>query len=295
MKNNATNETPVTQNSNSLPDALLPISFNSCCMPAGYSTHHKDVDCFGTCFSKKACNDTTYPYSSSEEKALYPMANMTEHFKKELKDECLSPTTLVPPMEWCQNPNNVQAGTNTTSLSYHIHNIPPMGCSHVSNSGGSGAFQNMLIFPSAKLALCGIPKVGITQWIQFLRFVAGAKDYPSLPHYKRDVSFFRFDKLDPLAQKRIWEDEEWKFAVFLRDPAERLLSAYLDKILKNKALVDEIGSNGTIAFEQFVARLSQTFNGPSCKTPNLNGLSWCSDPRKLFPLNYGFVVFVISC
>eukprot|EP01082_Thalassiosira_pseudonana_P006125 g5370.t1 g5370 contig2:411565-412326(-) len=159
-----------------------------------------------------------------KEKNQYPQLQLTLDVRTKLRNRCVTNlTSLSPPVEWC--------GKTSLDDEYDekTDSYPPPGCSHTTNGGGSGAFQHVMIFPSAKLAFCGIPKVGITQWVQFLRFVAGAKDYPSVPHYKLDTDFFQFDKLEPSIQKEIWNSEEWTWAAFLRDPAERILSAYLDK------------------------------------------------------------------
>jgi hypothetical protein len=43
--------------------------------------------------------------------------------------------------------------------------------------GGSGPYDRLYLYPSGKLAFCGIPKAGITHWLHFLRFTIGAKDY----------------------------------------------------------------------------------------------------------------------
>eukprot|EP00581_Thalassiosira_minuscula_P009972 CAMPEP_0183710196 /NCGR_PEP_ID=MMETSP0737-20130205/5998_1 /TAXON_ID=385413 /ORGANISM="Thalassiosira miniscula, Strain CCMP1093" /LENGTH=490 /DNA_ID=CAMNT_0025938421 /DNA_START=68 /DNA_END=1540 /DNA_ORIENTATION=+ len=257
-------------------EALQPITYKSCCMPPGIWRETSDMACFGTCYNERACIDPLYPYSSEEEKAMLPINDSVER-RKELIGKCKSPKNIQPPMEWCQKTHHSHATNNITS-SYLVNGIPPAGCSLTSGGGGSGAFQHVILFPSAKLAFCGIPKVGITQWEQFLRFTLGAKDYPSLPHAKLDREVFQFDKLAPEAQRRIWEDEEWTWAAFVRNPAERLLSAYLDKVkgqAKNQKWLD-----GIETFEDFVNSLSKTFNETSCAAGGaITGLSWCSDPH----------------
>ena len=107
---------------------------------------------------------------------------------------------------------------------------------------------------------------------QFLRFYFGAKDYPSLPHYKLDREFLQFDALEPHVQRRIWEADEWTWAAFIRNPAERLLSAYLDKVESKKKWT----------FEKFVDSLSKsTDNITTCDGADpFYGLNWCSDPRE---------------
>lgn len=56
--------------------------------------------------------------------------------------------------------------------------------------------------------------------------MAGAKDYLSLPHYKRDAGLFEFDRLNEETQRQIWENEEWTWAAFIRNPAV----GFFDKI-----------------------------------------------------------------
>ena len=203
------NETKTHHRTDMLIEALQPITFNECCIPAVQKDTHNpaNVDCFGTCYNERACTDPIYPFNSAEEKAMLPMAHHTPQGRKELKRKCKSPKKPVPPVEWCQKPPTVDETTNNETTAAHlVEGIPPAGCTAVTSGGGSGPFQHVILFPSAKLAFCGIPKVGITQWEQFLRFYIGAKDYPALPHYKLDRNFFQFDKLDPMAQRRIWED-----------------------------------------------------------------------------------------
>ena len=142
------------------------------------------------------------------------------------------------------------------------------------------AFQHVILFPKHKLAFCGIPKVGITQWEQFLRFYIGAKDYPALPHFKLDRNFFQYDKLDPDAQRQIWEDDEWTWSAFVRNPAERLLSAYLDKVRARRSRV--LGPDGKpLPFVEFVESLASRVNYTDCNDDKggFRGLGWCSDPH----------------
>jgi len=279
-------------------EALKPITFNSCCLPAAFinTNNPTDVDCFGTCYSDRACNDTTYPFNSIEEKRLFPSVKMTSEYREKLRAGCMSPERLTPPIQWCQKPQSRRDSTKKKKdggmFAQLAKGIPPAGCSQLTHGAGSGPFQHVIIFPSSKLAFCGIPKVGITMWEQFLRFYIGAKDYPSLPHYKLDRTPFQYDQLDPLAQRRIWEDDEWTWATFIRNPAERLLSGYLDKVHKNEANFN--WTDGELTFETFVDVLSRSVNLTATydskgnikthKCTNIgktlrDGLTWCSDPH----------------
>ena len=306
-----------------IPEALHPITYNECCVPAIHANYGRpnDMKCFGTCYNERACHDPSYPYANMLERKKYGhLKELVGDERKLLRQRCVfKPEYLVPNVTWCSKQNS---GNDAFAP------VPRPGCSLVTNGGGSGPWQNVFIFPRAKLAFCGIPKglflacllssvrqhkpavlvlsfciyacitkVGITQWIQFARFVAGAKDYPSLPHYKLDNDFFRFDKLNTSVQEEIWTSKDWTWAVFLREPAERLLSAYLDKVAKQgtqEKVQKALGFDTSMefGFEQFVERLSIDVNKTGCKMEGGNdspstgilngmtGLGWCSDPRK---------------
>ncbi len=75
---------------------------------------------------------------------------------------------------------------------------------------GFAALSNRFFcfFPSLYPAFCGIPKVGITQWIQFLRFTLGARDYRAHPHSKRDQRLLRFDSMREEVQMEILNGDD---------------------------------------------------------------------------------------
>lgn len=157
-----------------------------------------------------------------------------------------------------------------------------MGCSDVIGmSGMSGSFDRMILFPPGKLAFCGIPKVGYSAWLQFLRFTLGAKDYQSHPHSKIDKNFFLFDRLNPKNQRNILENEKWTKAVFLRDPAERFLSAYLDKIHDNSQWDKSMNTRKNMTFAKFVdfvGKSNITCDKDKGELSQL-GMTWCMDPH----------------
>eukprot|EP00934_Nitzschia_sp_Nitz4_P009004 Nitzschia sp. Nitz4//scaffold5_size260463//244157//245893//NITZ4_001032-RA/size260463-processed-gene-0.152-mRNA-1//-1//CDS//3329555490//8994//frame0 len=149
-----------------------------------------------------------------------------------------------------------------------------------------GAFAHHLFFiPKAKLIFCGIPKVGITEWIKFFRYTIGAKDYLSVPHYKKDRTNFFLKSLDPLQAQALLNDPSWTKAVFLRNPLDRLLSAYFDKIVgqgyTQKAFkigrLEDKSNRPTLTFQEFVDRVTNTTIPVDCSDPN--GLKGCTDPH----------------
>ena len=295
-----TTESTTASISEELPEALQldPSLFaiadrprDNCCLHWSQTTRKRTKkqksQCRGVCFTPRACSDGgdgIYPFRDKKEKLFFgrlKKRNETETnteggggkhapWKDELRNKCLKRNKTShqqqPPNRW-----------NTTLPFPFADDLPPPGCSSVSQSAG-GSFQHLYILPRAKLAFCGIPKVGITNWLQFLRFVMGAHDYVSFPHGKPDLLLWSFDLLQPEVQERIWNDPEWTFAAFLRNPAERLLSAYLDKIEKK-------GRHGNLSFDDFVEGLERELPEElDCRDDktiksSLTGMSWCTDPH----------------
>ena len=133
-----TNETALQRH---LPEALQPVTFDGCC-----ESHIKS-----TCLTEKACNNSLYPFSSEEEAKMFEMWNPPLSEKVQHRHQCnIASNSMAPPTRWCSN--------NTSSYNF------PTGCSQYSMSGRSGPYDRVLLFPQGKLAFCGIPKGGITQW-----------------------------------------------------------------------------------------------------------------------------------
>ena len=124
----------------SMVEALQPVTFNECCIPAVFKHSHtpKDVPCYGTCYNERACTDINYPFNSVEEMDMFPLVEPSPDGLKQLKEECKSPKNgMVPPMQWCQTKANSK--DKEYGVPAHlVDGIPPAGCSFASNSGGSG-------------------------------------------------------------------------------------------------------------------------------------------------------------
>lgn len=240
-----------------LPDALTEVTFPRCC--------DKDKSAFRqACLTEKACNSSfLYPFTSKEESLMFASWSPKKRVSSKHRKRCEKANGALSPQHvWCRKDNR------TTF---------PFGCSNtIGMGGGSGPYDRLYLFPKGKLAFCGVPKAGITQWLQFHRFVLGAKDYQSSPYFKSDVDKFRFDKLKPKVQKQVWMDSQWTKAILIREPAERLLSAYLDKIDNRKAVFGR-----TLSFAEFIDILEQKniTRGINGKRGPWTGLTWMSDPH----------------
>lgn len=82
-------------------------------------------------------------------------------------------------------------------------------------------------------------------------------------------------------------DPEWKFIAFLRNPAERLLSAYLDKVYSKKTEREHFqkqhGLNRTLSFNEFLDVLAEEPLPCPSRLGNdldrLKGVNWCTNPH----------------
>eukprot|EP00977_Amphora_coffeiformis_P006116 scaffold1323_cov160-Amphora_coffeaeformis.AAC.21 len=261
-----------------LPEALDPPDHQKCCLPPGKSSKEAKNKWKATCFTAKACNvSSTYPFTNVQQKEQFAKYDFgPKSLKSEHRQHCwqVAVERKVEEAHWCRivpyNNNSHDDGNAAIPEAAY-----PMGCSRaVGMGGGSGPFDRLVVFADAKLAFCGVPKSGITRWIQFLRFTLGAKDYQDAPYYKLDYKPFHFDVLRPAVQCEIWNDPSWTRAILIREPTERLLSAFLDKIARRQE-----GKNVTL--EEFVTYLERD-GDPVVRHPSRlfsTGLSWHTDPH----------------
>jgi hypothetical protein len=146
-------------------------------------------------------------------------------------------------------------------------------------------FQHHFFFlPDAKLLFCGIPKVGISEFVSFFRYSYGAEDYLSMPHNKNDREEFLLGRLSRSMATQLIQDPTWTKAVFFRDPAERLLSAYLNKIVGEgytQTVFDLHGNTNesTTYVLNFTAFVDLVTLPGVTKCSNPRGLHACTDPH----------------
>jgi hypothetical protein len=97
-----------------------------------------------------------------------------------------------------------------------------------------------IVLESHKLLFFTVPKVGCTVFKQLFRRIMGYQDWRDdahpLPHAPPRNGLTYLYEYDPAVADSMLTDPEWTKAIFVRDPKERLLSAYLDKGVQNKYL-----------------------------------------------------------
>jgi hypothetical protein len=71
-----------------------------------------------------------------------------------------------------------------------------------------------------------------------------------------DAQQFRFDRLRPEIQEQVWNDACWTRAIFIRDPAERVLSANLDNVVQTHETQRKPPFGYNVSFAEAIHRYS---------------------------------------
>lgn len=96
-----------------------------------------------------------------------------------------------------------------------------------------------IVVQEYKLLFFTIPKVSCTLWKQLFRRIQGYDDWKSqnytlyLPHNPEHNGLVYLNHFNTTFAQQIFEDPSWTKAIFVRDPKERFLSAFLDKVVSN--------------------------------------------------------------
>lgn len=98
--------------------------------------------------------------------------------------------------------------------------------------------HHAMVDESHRLVLFTIPKVGCTELIKLMRRLRGAQDWQAPPHHQPDRPVLR--DLGVARVGEILNDPSWTTAAVFRDPAERLLSAYLDKFIHSESYAADL-------------------------------------------------------
>lgn len=100
--------------------------------------------------------------------------------------------------------------------------------------------RSPIVLEEYRLIFFSIPKVACTTWKQLFRRIMGAPDWqiqdPSkyLPHNPKFNNLKYLHQYKNLTQvQNMFLDPNWTKAIFVRDPKQRFLSAYLDKAVSN--------------------------------------------------------------
>ncbi len=135
--------------------------------------------------------------------------------------------------------------------------------------------HHVLVDVVRRLVLFTIPKVCCTELIKLMRRMIGAGNWRDLPHYTADRPFLK--KLGVKRVEQIVNDPAWTKAILLRDPAERLLSAYLDKYIYTGGYAANVFREGGryMPFDEFLGYVLD----PNRDTRRPTGLHEKADPH----------------
>lgn len=94
-----------------------------------------------------------------------------------------------------------------------------------------------VVLKDHKLLFFTTPKVGCSVWKQLFRRMQGLDDWrtqdEALPHNPLKNGLTYLHDFTPAQADRMLTDPAWTRAIFVRDPKERFLSAYLDKVVSD--------------------------------------------------------------
>jgi Sulfotransferase family len=101
-------------------------------------------------------------------------------------------------------------------------------CNHYSN-------YSPIVLRHHRLIFFHCPKNGSTEWLKLFRRMMGYKDWATLsPHDPYQNGLSRLDQYPRHVQLMMMTSPKWTRAMFVRDPLERVLSAYLNKGLSSE-------------------------------------------------------------
>jgi hypothetical protein len=143
-----------------------------------------------------------------------------------------------PRVSWKENQTTSESNIiESTDLSYV--NIDPNDYIYYKDQSMWDAAP--IVIESHKLVFFTVPKVGCTVWKQLFRRMMGYKDWKHVsPHDPQTNGITYLWDYDITRATEIMNDPAYTKAIFVRDPKERLLSAYLEKAARgdSQALAD---------------------------------------------------------
>ncbi|CBN76839.1 conserved unknown protein [Ectocarpus siliculosus] len=117
-----------------------------------------------------------------------------------------------------------------------------------------------------KVLMVAIPKVACTQVHALFLRLQGSENWNTQRmeeiHYHKDMDKYKLSTMPNMPPERasaILNDPTWTKGVFLRDPTERLLSCFLDKVVHRRSYsVNVFKAEEVLSFEKFVDLTSKT-------------------------------------
>ncbi|CAB1097062.1 unnamed protein product [Ectocarpus sp. CCAP 1310/34] len=150
-----------------------------------------------------------------------------------------------------------------------------------------------------KVLMVAIPKVACTQVHALFLRLQGSENWDTQRmeeiHYHKDMDKYKLSTMPNMPPGRasaILNDPTWTKGVFLRDPAERLLSCFLDKVVHRRSYsVNVFKAEEVLSFEKFVdltsktakARLQQDYPGGNLGLTRRSNPHW--RPQLFFGLD----------
>jgi hypothetical protein len=147
-----------------------------------------------------------------------------------------------------------------------------------------------IVVESHKLIFFYVPKVGCTVLKQLFRRMMGYDDWNTkFPHNSRTNGLLYLNQLDIHKATEIMNSPEYTRAIIVRDPKERFLSAYLDKVLHDNAtyVVGACCKSTRDCWEE-----AQTFPGFLGLTSKCMDTHWRPESERMEPKYVPLINFV---
>lgn len=112
--------------------------------------------------------------------------------------------------------------------------------------------HHVLVDTAHRFVFFSIPKVACTEWLRVFMRLQGVDDWRADPHYRTDRPLL--SQFSTQECTEILASAEWYKAVFVRDPVDRLLSAYLDKFVHRRSYIVQqfVTGENELSLDQFV-------------------------------------------
>ncbi|VDI54481.1 Hypothetical predicted protein [Mytilus galloprovincialis] len=112
-------------------------------------------------------------------------------------------------------------------------------------------YSSPIVVSKYKLIFFWNEKVGCTYWKSLLQFIQGIKNKEVHDPRRNGLTYLIQFKDNDITDMMF--NEAWIKAVFVREPRERVLSAFLDKGLNNSLMMDLCGRPSVKSFPEFLA------------------------------------------